>query len=258
MASSRLFMECMSAYMDLSDLNTLNKCYELYESDNDNPITEAEQDSVILSLTSRLYKMIVDKVDDIDFGQIPETRGDVTKLKEYQQIKECIQVLQDIIKEYKQDTTPIDNIDKALKNIEIHTPVFTRGYIMNIEIIQVTYCEMVLSVVNSLSYMIAATIEYIKLPNDDGFRIAVDKAGIARTRDSMVYHSVCQFNIACEKDQINKAFLPLLKAKTKGAVGVDDIALIAGVAAIAGLLLNILPILHEVAQELIPFTVLKP
>lgn len=243
--SKRIFMECMSAYMDFTNEELVNRCMELYNGEQ-TPIVEAEQDSVILSLTSRLYKMIVDKVDDIDFGQIPETKGDVTKLKEYQQIKECIQVLHDIIKEYKQDTTPIDNIDKGLKNIEIHTPVFTRGCIMNIHVIELTYYEMVLAVVNSLSYMIAATIEYIKLPNDDGFRIAVDKQGIARTRDSMVYHALCQFNAACEKDQINKAFLPLIRANTKGAIGVDDVAIIAGVAAIAGLLLNILPILREI------------
>ena len=237
-------MNFFSKTMDLTDKKTIQECTRLVEQES-NPINEAEQNTVILSLTGKLYKMIVDKADDIDFGQIPKTNGDVTKLKEYSQINECLTTLHDILKEYKQDTTPVDNISKALRNIEIHRPIFTRGYIMNVEIIQLTYCEMVLAVVNSLSYMISATIEYIKMPNEDGFQIAIDKAGIARTKDSLVYHALCKFNEAAAKDQINSAFEPLVRVRSKGFVGADDMVMVFGIGVLIAITVNILPILRE-------------
>ena len=237
-------MEFFSRTMDLTDKRTVQECTRIVEQES-NPINEAEQNTVILSLTSKLYKMIVDKADDIDFGQIPNTNGDVTKLKEYPQLNECLATLHDILKEYKQDTTPVDNITKALRNIELHRPIFTRGYIMNVEIIQLTYCEMVLAVVNSLSYMISATIEYVKMPNDDGFQIAIDKAGIARTKDSLVYHALSKFNDAVAKDQINKAFEPLVRVRSKGIVGADDMAMVFGIGVLIAIAVNILPILRE-------------
>ena len=238
-----LFKEA-SLFFDMNDPKTLSKVCSLMECEQ-TPIVEEEQNNVILSLTAKLYQMIIGKVDEIDFGEIPDTKGDVTKLTKYKDIKECIAVLHDLIKQYKQDTEPIDQIDKALRNIEDHKQLFMKGYMADIEIVEVTYCEMTLAVVESLSYMIAATIEYVKVPNSDGFQIALDKAGIARTRQSMVYHSLCVFNKAVEKDQLNKAFEPIIKARVRKVVGADDLAVIFGAAAIVGILLNILPILRE-------------
>lgn len=240
---STVFKEA-SLFFDLQDETTRNKLCSLITTEQ-TAIVESEQNSIILALTSKLYQMIVGKVDEIDFGEIPDTKGDVTKLSKYSDIRECLTVLRDLISQYKQDTTPVDEITTCLNNIVRHKPLFTRGYMADIEIVEVTYCEMVLAVVESLSYMIAATIEYVKVPNSDGFQIALDKAGIARTRQSMVYHALCGFNKACAKDQLDKAFEPIIKARVKRITGVDDIAIIAGIAAIAGILMNILPILRE-------------
>ena len=65
-------MDFFSKTMDLTDKKTIQECTRLVEQES-NPINEAEQNTVILSLTGKLYKMIVDKADDIDFGQIPKT-----------------------------------------------------------------------------------------------------------------------------------------------------------------------------------------
>ena len=50
-------------FFDIHDIETNQALFQLNESD---------QDSVLLSLTGKLYAMIVDRVDDIDFGEIPE------------------------------------------------------------------------------------------------------------------------------------------------------------------------------------------
>ena len=41
--------------------------------------------------------MIVAKVSDIDFGTIPRSRGDITKIENYSQLMECIDILRGVI-----------------------------------------------------------------------------------------------------------------------------------------------------------------
>ena len=53
---------------------------------------------------------IVEKVDDIDFGTIPRSRGDITKIENYTSLMECIDILRNIIVEYKENTLPIDTV----------------------------------------------------------------------------------------------------------------------------------------------------
>jgi hypothetical protein len=221
--------------MDISDDKTRNVVLSLNEQD---------QDSVLLSLTGKLYEMIVDKVDDIDFGDIPDTKGDITKLPSYTKITSSIDTLTAILEQYKQSTETVDTIQNALSNLVNHKELFKRGYNANIEIIMVTYSEIALGVVNSISYMIAATIDFIKNPGDDGFKISLDRTGLARTKDSLIYSNLSRFNDACRQNQLENAFEPLIKARVKNFTGAE-IGIVAGGIAIAGILLNILPILRE-------------
>ena len=75
------FNALMHEHMDLSDRNTRRTILSLDES---------EQDQLVAALTSKLYDKIVEKVDSIDFGTIPRSRGDITKIENYASLMECI------------------------------------------------------------------------------------------------------------------------------------------------------------------------
>ena len=229
------FRAAVNEHMDITDQKTRSTVLSINEQD---------QDTVLLSLTGKLYEMIVEKVDDIDFGDIPDTKGDITQLPAYTKITSSIDTLTAILEQYKQPTDTIDTIQNALSNLVNHKELFKRGYAANIEIIMVTYSEMALGIVNSISYMIAATIEFIKNPSDEGFKISLDKTGLARTKDSLIYSNLGRFNEACKQNQLENAFEPLIKARVKNFTGIE-IGVVAGGIAIAGILLNILPILRE-------------
>lgn len=223
-------------YMDIQDRDTRNQILAL---------DEADQTSMLLSLTSKLYTMIVDKVTDIDFGDIPESKGDVTMLESYDKITDVIETLTGILEQYRQPTDSIDAIRAALDNLENDKVIYKRGFQAKIEIVMTTYNTMVLSIINSLSYMIAVTIEFIKNPGtNNGYKIILDKAGIARTRDSLVYSNLVRFNKACASGEIKKAFDPLIKAKARGLLGMS-LGTIATGLAVAAILVNILPIVRE-------------
>ena len=115
-----------------------------------------------------MYNMIVGKIDDIDFGDIPNTKGDIRKLPKYKQLKECVEVLRGIFTQYKEDVKPIDELDNAFSNIENNRDLFIASYAGGIEVGMVMYNTMTLALINSISFMIAVCIEYVKNPKSDG------------------------------------------------------------------------------------------
>ena len=189
-------MEAFTEHFDLTDRSTRKTLLSL---------NEAEQASILTALTSKLYDHIVAKIDDIDYGEIPSTKGDVTKLSNYSKLRECINLLHDILKEYKQDTSPIDEISLALANVEARKDLFNRAFRMNVELPIITYNNIVLSIINGVSYMIATSIEFIKTPNKDSFDIVLDKVAYAKTKSHMLYGNLKRFNKCCEKNDFDKA-----------------------------------------------------
>lgn len=208
-------------------------------------INEAKQNTVVMSLTNKLYDKIVEKCDEIDYGEIPATKGDVTKLSNYNSMKETIAIMHDLLKEYKQDPSPVDELAVALSNLEARREVFERAFRYNVELPIAIYNNVVLGVITGTSYMIATCIEFIKDPGTQNFRISLDKVAYSKSKDHLIYQSLKGFNKACANRDFDKSMDAVLKSSTKnfaGAAGVTAGALTVGI--IAGILL-IIPVLRE-------------
>lgn len=206
-------------------------------------MNEAGQNSVLMSLTSKLYDKIVAKCDDIDYGEIPATKGDITKLSKYNDMKETISIMHDLLKEYKQDTGPVDELSVALSNVEARRDLFERAYRYNSELPIAMYCNITLGIITGISYMIATCIEFIKDPGAENFRVALDKVAYAKTKDHMIYNTLKSFNKTCANKEFDKAMEAVLKASTKnfgGGVAAGGLTL-----AVIGVILILIPVLRE-------------
>lgn len=206
-------------------------------------LNEAQQNSVVMSLTSKLYDKIVEKCEDIDYGEIPATKGDITKLSKYESMKETIAIMHDLLKEYNQDTGPVDELSVALSNVESRREIFERAYRYNSELPMVMYCNIVLGIITGISYMIATCIEFIKDPGSENFRISLDKIAYAKSKDHMIYNTLKSFNKTCANKEFDKAMEAVLKTSTKnfgGAVAAGSIAMVA-----LGTILVLIPVLRE-------------
>lgn len=230
------FNKVFCEYMNIHDSDTRKQLLAM---------DEADQNTVLLTLTGKLYEMIISKTTDIDFGDIPDTKGDITELESYGKIRESINVLTDILTQFHQPTETIDTIRMALDNLENDASLYKKGFVAHISLIETTYNTIALSIVSSISYMIAVTVDFVKNPHDGHtFKASFDKAGIARTKDSLVYENLVRFNNACKEGQIEAAFKPLIKNKVRNLVGSGLTMLATGIA-VAGFLVNILPIIRE-------------
>lgn len=231
-------MTAFTEYFDITDRFTRKAIIAMNESD---------QAGILTSLTSKLYDNIVSKVDDIDYGDIPLSKGDITKLSNYNKLRDCTELLRGILTEFKQNTSPIDEIASAIANIETRKDLFTRAYKLDVELPIIIYNNAVLTIISAISYMIATCIVFMKTPNNDSFEITLDKVAYSKTKGSMLYNNLKKFNKACNKKDIDKAVEHVLKHKVEKfsegvAVGVGI-----AIAAAAGVLviLNIIPILRE-------------
>ena len=162
------YLEAMK-YFDTSDTMTRNILLA---------VNEVDQGTVMTSLSNKLYKHIVDKVDDIDFGTIPDSKGDITKIDNYDNLVDCINIITEILQQYHQPTDTVEIISIALQNMIDRRDLFERAYKLNVEMPIIIYNTIALAIVSSVSFLISACIEFIKLPNDQGFEIAVDRTAV--------------------------------------------------------------------------------
>lgn len=250
-------MTAFTEHMNLSDPKTRKAIMAM---------NEAEQGAALTALTSKLYDNIVSKVDDIDYGEIPMTKGDVTKLSNYMKLRECIDLLNGILKEYKQDTAPINEIALALAHVESRKDIFMRAFKMDVELPIILYNTTVLNIISAVSYMIATCIEFIKTPNQDSFQVTLDKVAFAKTKSNMIYNNLKRFNAAANKNDLDKALNHIIKEnvefgyQNEGAV-IGAIASKLGVtsvgSAIAGMA-SAHPVTATIAVVALVLTVLIP
>lgn len=223
-------------YYDISDTETRKILVS---------VSEADKNQVLSSITNKLYNNIVEKVDDIDFGTIPNSKGDITKIDNYDKLMECYALLRQIMEQYNQDTKRnLDVIGEAIDNVISRKNLFEKSFQMNLELPMIMYSTIVLSIVSSISFMISSCIEFIKSPTQDTFDIEVDKVALNRTKDNILFDNLKKFNDACRKGQVDTSIEYIIKNNIKNFTGYEIGLVVSGIALI-GILLNIIPILRE-------------
>ena len=219
MSLDQEYNSILNEHVDLSDKETI-----FYLANLD----EAGQDQLLLSLTDKLYDKIVEKVDQIDFGTIPQSKGDITQIENYDSMNECLDIMRGIVKQYNQSTEPIDQVQTAILNIKDRERLFSRCYVMNVEFGIILYNSMVLSIISSLSYLIATSIDFIKSPTNESFEVSLDRVGYTKTSQSVLFNDIRKFNIACKKGEVDKAIETILSQRGVRAMSGETAGKIVG------------------------------
>ena len=125
-------------------------------------VNEADQNKILVSLTSKLYDNVVDKVDDIDFGEIEMSKGDIEKLPNFETLHECLNNMARLLIEFKQDTHPVDQIAECISNMIETKDMWKKAYALNVELPMITYNTIVLAIIEATSYMVSMCVEFVK------------------------------------------------------------------------------------------------
>lgn len=202
MAYMSEYDQLVTEFFDLSDSHTRKFIVSL---------DEADQGQLLAALSTALYEKIVSKVDKIDFGTIPKSRGDITKVDGFDQTVECLDIIRRLTIEYKQSTDIVDVVINAMNNIKDRKVTFMRGFNINANLVTTIYNLMVLSIERSVSYMIATCIQYIKDPNSESMKIALNKVAYQQAENDVIYQQLISFNKMCQTKEIDNVLDNALK-----------------------------------------------
>lgn len=229
---SKNYLRIVDEFFDITDNETRETVMH---------VNEADQSKVVSALTNKLYDAIVDKVDEIDYGDIPDTKGDIMKLPNYDKIVNCTEIMRNILIQYKQDTYPADVIATATENIIRRRDLFEKAFKYNLELPVIMYCNTCLAIISSLSFLISTCIEFIKTPSQETFNITLDKVAAAKTKQNLLFINLDKFNKACKNGDVDKVINNIIDSKTKKLTGAVVVS--AGLGVI--LAMNIIPIIRE-------------
>lgn len=239
------YNEFVKEYFDITDRETRKVLVT---------INEADQNQVMGSLATKLYDAIVKKVTDIDFGQIPQSRGDITKIPNYLDMVECLTTIRDMMVASKQSTQTPDIIFLSIENMKKYQKIWEKGYVLDNEMAIVFYNTIALSIVSAISLLTSATVEFVKNPQSDVIDLELARVANHKTKDNLLFKNLDKFNKACRKGDIEKIFNEVLKAQRQikeGTIVKENIAAILFTGAmVLGLLSTVIPILHQLTNAL--------
>lgn len=220
-------------------------------------LQESDRNMVLSSLSAKLYHIIVDKTTEIDYGDIPKSKGDITKIPHFTDILECLNTISSILTELKEDQTPVNDIFKAIDNLRESRAIWERAYVLNADMPIIFYETMALAVVSSTSLMVSTSIEFIKEPSENSYTITLDKVAYHKNKDALLFRNLRRFNKAYLSGEIKKTMENMLQVKNTVKEAVDIVnefsatGIIAGLVT-AGLIVSmismIVPILHELTS----------
>ena len=211
-------------------------------------VDEVDQSEILRNLTDKLYDIIIDKSNKVDYGDIPGTKGDIEVLRNYDKLDESLDTLHEILIQYKQDPEPIECIKAAVENVKTRKSTFMKGFALNVEFVEFTYNTIVLAIISSTSLMISGCIEFIKSPESETFSIALDKVGYIKAKSNLLFDNLRKFNASCANKNLDKALESIIaesNPKRRNFLGMSAVASISAAVAIGVILFNILPILRE-------------
>lgn len=206
------YNQIINENFDLNDART-RRCIIALE--------DTEQTQLLSALSSALYDKIVDKVDEIDFGSIPRSRGDITKVDGFENTVECLTIMKNLVMEYKQDPTCVDVVLQAIENVKNRKTLFMKAYALNVEMPMLLYNLIVASIENSVSFLISVCIQYIKDPETGDIAVALDQTAYNNVKQHMIYQQLVSFNNACAGGEIDTSINTVIANSKKVSEAID-------------------------------------
>ena len=177
-------------------------------------LTEAEQAIVNDRMVGNIYKSALRR-KDIDFGDIPNSKGDIQKFGGYENMVATVNMLKELSKKFGIKMAELDIVENAIDNIRVQKRVFEKGYMLNIDFIKMYYQALVLACVDATTLLLASYVEFTKTVNNLDFQIKRGK-GIS---GNICIDSLAKFNQSIKDGSFNKFANELFNKRQENFMG---------------------------------------
>lgn len=188
------------------------------------------------TLIQNLYASVI-KRKDIDFGDIPNSAGDIEKLKYYDSTIESLDTLENLYRNNSIDEPSVGEVKRAISNVKRFKSQFTTGFRLKHEFVMLMYNSIVMSIMDATSLLISSYVNYV-VSADQFYYLDHE---LDKKRGYVSLENLRQFNVACENGNMNQALNYMIDEGKKSFAGGD--IMIGG--AVIMCLLSIVPLVRE-------------
>ena len=190
------------------------------------------------TLVQGLYKTILER-KDCDFGDIPDSKGDITKCKYFKSTQESLDVLTELMVKNNIPTTEVDIVKDSVTNLKKLRPIFERGFQLKQDYLILFYNTTVMAVIDATSMLIADYMNYLLGPEQSRYDRMKSRNDKGRGRVSL--SNLQRFNEEVKVGHFDAMADYLMDAQKKNFTGTGVV--IAGTVILA--MVSIVPITRE-------------
>lgn len=127
-------------------------------------LSESEKVEMSKELVESLYKATAERAMSLDYDDVENSKGDLTKIKDYMVLTDSINLLRAMQSSMTEKIEDLDTIVNAHDNILANTANFEQGFRVGNTGVILLYNNLALALVASTSFIISTTIDYVKDP----------------------------------------------------------------------------------------------
>lgn len=201
--------------------------------DVESPITKMYKEKLFESIISRSH---------IDFGDIPKSKGDITKYSGYQSMLDCLHSLLKVANEEKSKelTNAVNTVLAAIENIRALRNVYVKAYANKTDIAIIDYQTYVLTCVEATTTLISNYIDFIKTPSSN---YVMELKNTKFRANALYLDQLERFNKVNVNGSYNKYISTVVQKGQENFL--LDPAIIAGAAFVSVIALSIIPVTRE-------------
>lgn len=137
-------------------------------------LTEAEQAVVNDKMIGNLYQSVL-KRKNVDFDNIPYSKGDIQKVDGYNNMISTLDTLKALTKKFGLKIPEIEVVENAIVNLRTYRGTFERGFGLNIDFLKTYYNTLVYACIESTSLILSSYVEYTRTINNVEFQLKKGK-----------------------------------------------------------------------------------
>ena len=208
------------------------------------PVLEDPTSPITVRYIEQLYKAVISK-GHIDFGNIPESKGDIKNYKGYHEMKETLDIIRNLAEIQKSPIVLecVKEITKAIGNLEALSDQYESGYRNHNEYVMLEYNLFTFCCIEATTTVLCEFVEYVKNPNTKGLEITLKDS---KYRANAFYiDTIKKFNKVNESPDYRKFLTQMNTKSTEQFTGTE----LLGFGVVVGIAVLIIPVCRSLIYK---------
>lgn len=172
-------------------------------------LDESEKINITDKMVAALYKSAMNKYNGIDFEFIPDAKGDITKLKNYNTLIQSIDTLKNIQSQFKVKLNELQIIEESIRILQAYKKEFCLCFIQDKQFGQAIFNTVTMGIIYGVDMCINATVSFITTPNSD-LKNSMSIQRKYKSESNILFDNLQKINDAANSGKLKDLFDKLL------------------------------------------------